>query len=133
MRCFEDTDITHVEGKIDPIADIETIETELMLADLDSLETRVDALEKKARGNDRRSGRALDLVQRCAEAAARGQAGPRGRAQAGRRKLFSMLGLMTAKPVLYVCNVEESAAATGNEYSAQGGSARQGRRCGRRS
>src|SRR6201992_4077630 len=64
VRCFEDTDITHVEGKIDPIADIETIETELMLADLDSLEKRVDALEKKAKGNDKEAKELLDLVQR---------------------------------------------------------------------
>ena len=67
VRCFEDTDVTHVEGKIDPIADIETIETELMLADLESLEKRVDALEKKARGNDKEAKETLDLVQRALE------------------------------------------------------------------
>ena len=86
VRCFEDTDVTHVEGKIDPIADIETIETELMLADLDSLEKRVDALEKKARGNDKEAKETLDLVRARAQALARGQAGARGRAQAGGRK-----------------------------------------------
>src|SRR5829696_4005312 len=64
LRCFEDGDITHVEGKIDPVADIETIETELMLADLDSLEKRVDALEKRIRGNDKEARETLDLVQR---------------------------------------------------------------------
>src|SRR5690242_6787053 len=67
VRCFEDTDVTHVEGKIDPIADIDTIETELMLADLESLERRVDALEKKAKGNDKdakETKRTLDLVDR---------------------------------------------------------------------
>src|SRR5437879_6545020 len=64
LRCFEDSDITHVEGKIDPLADSSTVETELMLADLDSLEKRVDALEKKARGNDKESILALDLVRR---------------------------------------------------------------------
>src|SRR4026209_1671140 len=64
VRCFEDSDVTHVEGRIDPIADIETIETELMLADLDSLERRVDALEKKARGNDKEAREMLDLVNR---------------------------------------------------------------------
>src|ERR1700709_1382053 len=64
VRCFEDGDITHVEGRVDPIADIETIETELMLADLDSLEKRVDALTKKARGNDKDAKEALDLVNR---------------------------------------------------------------------
>src|SRR6187455_3659302 len=64
VRCFKDDDVTHVEGKIDPIADIETIETELMLADLDSLEKRVDNLEKKAKGNDKEAKETLDLVQR---------------------------------------------------------------------
>ncbi len=64
VRCFEDGDITHVEGKIDPIADIETIETELMLADLDSLEKRVANLEKKAKGGDKEAKEQLDLVQR---------------------------------------------------------------------
>ena len=64
VRCFEDADITHVEGKIDPLADIETIETELMLADLDSLEKRVDNLTKKAKGNDKDAKEQLDLVNR---------------------------------------------------------------------
>ena len=83
VRCFEDADVTHVEGKIDPIADIETIETELMLADLDSLEKRVDALEKKAKGSDKEAKETLDLVNRALVAAARGQAGAPRRAQAG--------------------------------------------------
>src|SRR6187455_2068029 len=64
VRCFADGDVTHVEGRIDPIADIETIETELMLADLDSLERRVDALEKRIRGNDKEAKETLALVQR---------------------------------------------------------------------
>src|SRR5947208_5575627 len=64
VRCFEDSDVTHVEGKIDPVADIETIETELMLADLDSLEKRVVALEKRARGGDKEATEGLDLVSR---------------------------------------------------------------------
>ena len=85
VRCFEDSDITHVEGKIDPLADIETIETELMLADLDSLEKRVDNLAKKAKGNDKDAKEQLELVQPRAGAAARGQAGADTRAQAGRR------------------------------------------------
>ena len=86
VRCFEDTDITHVEGKIDPIADIEIIETELMLADLDSLEKRVDNLEKKAKGvgEDAKDAKeTLDLVKRALVLAARRQAGALGRAQAG--------------------------------------------------
>jgi GTP-binding protein YchF len=119
VRCFEDTDITHVEGKIDPIADIETIETELMLADLDSLERRVDTLEKKARGNDREAKETLELVQRALKPLREGEPARVVERKPEEEKLFSMLGLMTAKPVLYVCNVEESAAATGNDYSAK--------------
>jgi GTP-binding protein YchF len=117
VRCFEDSDITHVEGKIDPIADIETIETELMLADLDSLERRVDALEKKARGNDKEAKEMLDLVKRALPLLREGKPARLVERKPEEEKMFAMLGLMTAKPVLYVCNVEEGAAATGNEFS----------------
>ena len=138
VRCFEDGDVTHVEGKIDPIADIETIETELMLADLDSLEKRVvGAREEGARAATRRRKEQLDLVNRCARAAARGQAGAPRRASSPRRsKAFAMLGLLTSKPVLYVCNVEEASADKGNAFSEQvvaraaGGRREGGRRLG---
>jgi GTP-binding protein YchF len=119
VRCFEDSDITHVEGRIDPVADIETIETELMLAELDSLERRVDALEKKARGNDREAKEILDLVQRSLALLREGKPARLIERKPEEEKAFAMLGLLTAKPVLYVCNVEESAAATGNEFSAK--------------
>ena len=129
VRCFEDDDVTHVEGRIDPIADIETIETELMLADLDSLERRVDALEKKAKGNDKEAQgrRSISSTARwrcCARASRRAwsSASPR------RSRLFRTLGLLTSKPVLYVCNVDEASAATGNDVLAQGRGARQGGR-----
>jgi len=117
VRCFEDTDITHVEGKIDPIADIETIETELMLADLDSLEKRVDALEKKAKGNDKEAKETLDLVKRSLTLLRDGKPARLTERKPEEEKLFQSLGLMTAKPVLYVCNVEEASAATGNGFS----------------
>jgi GTP-binding protein YchF len=117
VRCFEDTDVTHVDGKIDPIADIETIETELMLADLDSLEKRVDALEKKARGNDKEAKEILDLVQRALAPLREGKPARVVERKPEEEKAFGMLGLMTAKPVVYVCNVEEAAAANGNDYS----------------
>jgi GTP-binding protein YchF len=119
VRCFEDSDVTHVEGKIDPVADIETIETELMLADLDSLERRVDALEKKVRGNDREAKEALDLVQRSLALLREGKPARVVERKPEEEKTFQMLGLLTAKPVLYVCNVEEGSAATGNAYSAK--------------
>ena len=119
VRCFEDSDVTHVEGKIDPVADIETIETELMLADLDSLERRVDALEKKIRGNDREAKETLDLVLRSLALLREGKPARVVERKPEEEKTFQMLGLLTAKPVLYVCNVEEAAAATGNSYSAK--------------
>ena len=118
VRCFTDGDVTHVEGKVDPAADIETIETELMLADLDSLERRAVALEKKAKGADKEAKESLDLVNRalCRSCA---RASPHGwwSASPTRRSLFQSLGLMTAKPVLYVCNVDEGDADKGNAYS----------------
>ncbi len=117
VRCFEDSDVTHVEGKIDPIADIETIETELMLADLDSLEKRVDALEKKAKGNDKEAKETLDLVQRSLTLLREGKPARALQRKPEEEKAFHALGLITSLPVLYVCNVEEAAAATGNEFS----------------
>jgi ribosome-binding ATPase len=117
VRCFEDTDVTHVSGNIDPIADIETIETELMLADLDSLEKRVDALEKKARGNDKEAKETLDLVERALAPLREGKPARVVERKPEEEKAFAMLGLMTAKPVVYVCNVEEASAANGNDYS----------------
>jgi GTP-binding protein YchF len=117
VRCFDDDDITHVGGKIDPVADIETIETELMLADLDSLERRVISLEKLVRGNDKEAKETLDLVQRALTLLRDGKPARLVERKGEEEKLFHSLGLLTSLPVLYVCNVEESAAATGNEYS----------------
>jgi GTP-binding protein YchF len=119
VRCFVDDDIAHVEGKIDPIADIETIETELMLADLDSLERRVDALEKKARGNDKDAKEMLDLVKRALPLLREGKPARLVERKPDEEKMFAQLGLMTAKPVLYVCNVDEGSAAAGNAFSKQ--------------
>jgi GTP-binding protein YchF len=116
LRCFEDADVTHVEGSIDPLRDAETVDTELMLADLDSLERRLPALQKKARGGDRESAAQAALMEPIAAALAAGRpartAIPPDQVEAARR-----LQLMTSKPVLYVCNVEEAAAATGNRFS----------------
>jgi len=118
LRCFEDSDVTHLDGRIDPISDAETVETELMLADLDSLEKRVPALTKKARGNDRDSAAQLALIEPIVTALQAGRpartAIPPDQVEAARK-----LQLMTSKPVLYVCNVEEDAAATGNAFSAR--------------
>jgi ribosome-binding ATPase len=117
VRCFEDTDVTHVEGKIDPIADIDTIETELMLADLDSLEKRVDALEKKAKGNDKEAKETLGLVNSALALLREGKAARLMERKPEEEKLFHSLGLLTSAPVLYACNVEEASAAAGNAFS----------------
>jgi GTP-binding protein YchF len=117
VRCFEDDDITHVEGKIAPVADIETIETELMLADLDSLEKRVVALEKKARGGDKDSKELLDLSMRCLVLLREGKPARLVEVKPDERKTFVGLQLLSAKPVLYVCNVEEASADSGNGFS----------------
>ena len=119
VRCFEDPDVTHVEGAIDPVADIETIETELMLADLDSLEKRVIGLEKRARGNEKEAKEALDLVNRSLTLLRAGQPARLVETKPEEDKAFRMLGLMTAKPVLYVCNVDEASADAGNAFSAK--------------
>jgi len=121
LRCFEDDDITHVEGKIDPIADAETVETELMLADLDSLEKRLPALEKKAKGADKEAKEAIALVTRALGLLRDGKPARIALPDLTPEELapYAQLGLMTAKPVLYVLNVEEGSAATGNGISAR--------------
>src|SRR6201991_1658411 len=114
VRCFEDGDVTHVEGKIDPVADIETIETELMIADLDSLERRVTALEKKAKtGGDKEAKETLELVNRALVLLREGKPARLVEVRPEERRAFDMLQLLTAKPVLYVCNVEEASADKG--------------------
>lgn len=121
LRCFVDDDITHVENRIDPLADAEIVETELMLADLESLEKRVAAAEKKAKGGDKEAKQLVDLMNIALTYLRDGK--PARIATAEKKisdedmKAWVGLTLLTAKPVLYVCNVEESSAATGNEYS----------------
>jgi len=120
VRCFEDGEVTHVEGRIDPIADIETVETELMLADLDSLERRLDGLERKARGNDKEANEAkeaLGLANRALALLRQGKPARLTERKPDEEKAFHLLGLITSLPVLYVCNVDEASAADGNEYS----------------
>ncbi|MDA5194772.1 redox-regulated ATPase YchF [Govanella unica] len=118
LRCFEDDDITHVDGKIDPIADAETVETELMLADLDSLERRHTAAAKKAKGGDKDAKLQADLMDRILTALKDGKpARVVTPENADETKAYRELQLLTSKPVLYVCNVEESSAAAGNSMS----------------
>src|SRR6202171_4205613 len=117
VRCFKDTDVTHVEGRIDPAADIETVETELMLADLDSLERRGGRVSQQAKGGDKESKEALDLINRALALLRDGKPARFTERKPEEEKAFHMLGLLTSLPVLYVCNVEEASAANGNAYS----------------
>jgi GTP-binding protein YchF len=117
VRCFDDPDVTHVATRIDPVADIETIETELMLADLESLERRIDALEKRIRGQDKEAKETLDLVNRALALLRDGKPARLTERKPEEEKLFHSLGLLTSMPVLYVCNVDEASAASGNGYS----------------
>ena len=119
LRCFEDDDITHVEGKIDPIADAETVETELMLADLDSLEKRLPALEKKAKGGEKEAKETVALVMKAVTLLRDGKPARVAELTPEERSPYSQLGLMTAKPVLYLLNIYEGSAATGNAISAR--------------
>jgi GTP-binding protein YchF len=117
LRCFQDDDITHVEGRIDPAGDADTVETELMLADLDSLERRVDGLSKKAKGGDKEAKDSLDLISRSLALLRDGKPARLTERKPEEEKAFHLLGLLTSLPVLYVCNVDEAAAASGNEFS----------------
>jgi hypothetical protein len=117
LRCFEDGDVTHVEGSVDPVRDAETIETELMLADLDSLERRVVATAKKAKGGDKDSKTQLDVMEPVLAALRDGRPARSVSLDADGRAILRTLGLLTSKPVLYACNVEEASAATGNAFS----------------
>jgi GTP-binding protein YchF len=116
-RCFEDDEVTHVEGRIDPLADLDIIETELMLADLESLEKRVVNLEKRARSGDKESAAALRLVNLALAELNAGRPARLARVPADDDKAWRMLQLLTAKPALYVCNVDEASASTGNSLS----------------
>jgi ribosome-binding ATPase len=117
LRCFEDDDIIHVEGRVDPIADADTIETELMLADLDSLEKRIPTLERRVRGQDKEAKKTLELVERSLDLLREGKPARLAQVSDEERTAFKALNLLTAKPVLYVCNVDEGSSASGNAHS----------------
>jgi GTP-binding protein YchF len=116
-RCFEDTDVAHVEGRVDPIADLDIVETELMLADLESLEKRVVNLEKRAKGGDKESATTLRLVNLALTELNAGRPARLARIPADDEKAWRMLQLLTTKPALYVCNVDEGSAEHGNALS----------------
>jgi hypothetical protein len=118
LRCFENDDIQHIDNKVDPIADAETVETELMLSDLESLEKRVPAAQKKAAQGDKESKLAASVLGQALELLREGKPArlvvPNDEEEA---RVFKQAQLLTSKPVLYVCNVEEESAASGNAYS----------------
>ena len=117
LRCFEDGDVTHVEGRVDPVADADTIETELMLSDLESVEKRRAGLQRKLKGGDKEAAQAERLLAAAQAALEEGRPARTVEVDAEDIKAWKMLQLLTAKPVLYVCNVDEGNAATGNTHS----------------
>tara|TARA_B100000676_G_scaffold299461_1_gene343840 strand:+ start:638 stop:1738 length:1101 start_codon:yes stop_codon:yes gene_type:complete len=119
LRCFEGEEVTHVSGSVDPLADAEVVETELMLADLQSLERRKDPLVKKARGGDKEAKVMLDLLERATTVLEDGKPARVMDVSKDEALHFRQMQLLTAKPVMYVCNVDEDTAATGNALSAK--------------
>ena len=119
LRCFEDDDITHVDGRVDPVADADVIETELMLADLESIEKRLVNLQRKVRGGDKDAKEQEALLLRAKEALESGRPARTVEIAEDEAEARKMLQLLSAKPVLYVCNVEEGSAAEGNALSAR--------------
>jgi GTP-binding protein YchF len=117
LRCFEDGGITHVEGGVDPIRDAEIVETELLIADLEAMERRFETVEKRARGGDKDARSQLPLLEPVVAALRDGQPARTVEVAADQRRAFAQLQLLTAKPVLYVSNVEEAAAADGNAHT----------------
>ena len=118
LRCFEDGDVTHVEGRIDPVADAETIEMELMLADMESIEKRLQGLVRKVRGGDKEAVQQERLLKDALAMLESGKPARMVKVDEEDAKAWKMLQLLTTKPILYVCNVEEDASATGNAHSA---------------
>ncbi len=117
LRCFDDDDVTHVDGKIDPLADMETVQTELMLADMESLDKRAPALQKKAKNGDKEAILTLKMIELAMAELNEGRPARGAMIDKEDRQAWRMMQLLTAKPVLYVANVDEDSAATGNAYS----------------
>ena len=117
LRCFEDGDVTHVENRIDPVSDAETVETELMLSDLDSLEKRIKPLEKKAHSGEKEAKEQLALMMKAVVLLREGKPARGAELTPEQREPYRQLQLLTAKPVLYVCNVDEASAAAGNDFA----------------
>ena len=117
LRCFEDGEVAHVEGSVDPVRDIELVETELLLADIAVLERRVEGLTKRARGGDADAQAQLSLIDRILPEIHAGRPARSLELTPEEQARLSTLQLLSAKPVLYVCNVYEESAAHGNSFS----------------
>jgi ribosome-binding ATPase len=117
LRCFEDPDVAHVEGGVDPLRDAELVETELLLADLESLERQKDGLVKRARGPDKEAKARLELLERVLPPMEEGRQARTLELAPEEHGLLQGFNLLTAKPILYVCNVDEASAATGNAWT----------------
>lgn len=119
LRCFEDGDVTHVEGRVDPVSDAETIEMELILADMESIEKRLANLTRKIRGGDKEAVHQERLLKAAMEMLEQGKPARMVEVAEDDQKQWKMLQLLTTKPILYVCNVDEASAASGNDFSAK--------------
>ena len=119
LRCFEDGDVTHVSGNVDPVRDAEVVETELMLADLDSLEKRLPNLEKRTKGGDKEAAAEVPVVKKALDVLREGKMAREANITLEERPVFARLQLITAKPMMYVLNVDEASAASGNAHSAK--------------
>ena len=117
VRCFQDPDVTHVDGAVDPLADIETIETELMLADLEGLERRIEPLRKRATGKDKEAMAQLPVMEMALDFLREGKPARLAWVADADKAAFRALNLLTSKRMLYVCNVDEASAAGGNDFS----------------
>ncbi|KAB7615284.1 redox-regulated ATPase YchF [Amylibacter sp. SFDW26] len=117
LRCFEDDDVTHVDGRVNPVEDAETIETELMLADLESIEKRMANLVRKMKGNDKEAVAQHALLEKAKAAIEAGQPARVVEVDEDEQKMWEQLGLLSSKKIVYVCNVEEENAGAGNEHS----------------
>jgi hypothetical protein len=119
LRCFEDGDVTHVEGSVDPLRDAEIIETELILADMESLEKRLPAVEKKIKSQDKDAKLQYELMNRVLDVLGEGKPARCVEVDESEARAFKLLQLITSKPMMYVCNVAEDDAIDGNEFSKQ--------------
>ena len=117
LRCFDDDDITHVDGRIDPVSDSETVETELMMSDLESIDRRLPIIEKKARSGNKESKDLLPVMKSAFDLLGSGKLARLLKVRENEHAVFRNLQLLTAKPVLHVCNVDEKSASSGNHYS----------------